>query len=403
MNETICPICGKSNPGSVEICQSCGSVLKRNATEPLPPIRPGDIPEKRKTSDLERTLPGWLRDARKASKTDGSAPEPDKPAPVQPFIFSATAPTSKNPAPAPPTDFLAGLSHLDDDEEEAPDWLKNLQNSMPAPEQAKPEPTPEQQPMPDDSSGLPGLPEQPFFFEKDTGFAGQPAAFIFDENSAADFQNTDVVPDWLNALKTQDEINKEQALPSPFLPDLDKSSQPEAATDPSIYADLPDWLATLTGNSAEPVRAQPESRPSDQNLTPVNASTDWLSSLGGDFNAGEPASVAEQAAPDNSETPDWLGRMGTDNLSPAEPTPLENVPAFDVMPDWLDSPQDNSSQPPAVAASAPVTLAPADDMPDWLTSLQDNSTQPPAVPASRPEAPRVGNECPDWCTSRWAP
>jgi len=115
MNDLICPSCGKPNSDKVEICQYCGTALKRSATEPLAPIHPGDMPVKTKTSDLERTLPGWLRDARKASSEAEDAPELNFPS-VSTNSAKSSPPEKSNkpesPAkkePASPFDFLAGL------------------------------------------------------------------------------------------------------------------------------------------------------------------------------------------------------------------------------------------------------------------------------------------------------
>ena len=87
MAAILCPNCNKPNPDALDVCQFCGTPLKNRGTEPLPTIRPGEVPVKQQTSELENTLPAWLRDMRKGdgeSATPASSPLPEMNAPVTP-------------------------------------------------------------------------------------------------------------------------------------------------------------------------------------------------------------------------------------------------------------------------------------------------------------------------------
>ena len=68
MAEIRCPMCGRDNPEERDVCEYCGARLKP-LTEALSaanaePIRPGEEPTPQSTSELEKTLPDWLRKLR---------------------------------------------------------------------------------------------------------------------------------------------------------------------------------------------------------------------------------------------------------------------------------------------------------------------------------------------------
>lgn len=402
MNDSICPSCGKPNPNTVEICQYCGTILKRSATEPLAPLHPGDMPSKIKTSDLESTLPGWLRDVRKASNTESGAPAINQSKASEPR--TPTVPSSAKPAPprqqnsASPLDFLAGLSQANDDEEETPDWLKSLQNSMPAPAAPTPTPKPVEQQPADWLSTLQSevqKDEPPIIeSEQNWGFGNQPATFNFDENSETANLDAGSTPDWLAALKAQDEpaappVSREappatpipgEQIPSDDLPDWlstlsstgtapasyesKPAQQPPAASDdtpdwlsalsstgtapasyeskpaqqpPAANDDTPDWLSALSGAGTAP--ASYESQPAQQSPSASDDTPDWLSSLGGGFNVEETPVSQKTTSQFTADAPDWLANLGGDSLTPgkkesAEPAPSESLPAAD-LPSWM--------------------------------------------------------------------
>ncbi len=216
MADIICPACGKTNPEELEICQYCGTLLKNRGTEPLAPIHPGEAPTPKKTSELERTLPTWLRDIRKGETSQnskaGEAAAAENPAP------SLNAPQAAKPEPPKkkdesPLDLLAGLAQSSEEEEEVPDWLASLKTnlpggSVPSPEPAVPPAEQTQQP----ADWLAGL--------QDDSQPGQPAINWGAGNEPVSSDNTDEpaapvageTPDWLSSLQAQDENDKMSPL-----------------------------------------------------------------------------------------------------------------------------------------------------------------------------------------------
>jgi hypothetical protein len=57
MADVKCPMCSTPNPQNAEVCEFCGARITP-VTAPLESIKPGETPTLKKTSDLERTLPG---------------------------------------------------------------------------------------------------------------------------------------------------------------------------------------------------------------------------------------------------------------------------------------------------------------------------------------------------------
>ncbi len=373
MNDVICISCGKPNTDKVAICQYCGTALKQSATEPLAPIRTGDMPVKMKTSDLEGTLPGWLRDARKASGEKDSNP-------------AAKVPAVKKVAPASPIDFLTGLSQVGEEEEEAPDWLKSLQNSMPAPVEsilpAKAEPV-EEQKAPVEEPG----PDQT---QANWGFGADPSAFAFDEDSEPGEQAEQETPGWMNALNEQ----KEQARPEP----MRKVPAEQPKGDPAIFEDLPDWLAALTESSAVPPIPPARSDPTKQQ----DDNPDWLSGLGGDFTPDDGSQAAET---DPTETLDWLARANQEPSIVSDPGPtIAEKPGVTDNQDWLAE-LTSGAQP--VETSLPATqkadpsLQVDSNMPDWLSNLQDSGQIPDAT-SGKTSATQLNDPVettPDWMAS----
>jgi len=392
-----CPSCGKSNPDNVDICQYCGTVLKRSATEPLPPIHPGDMPVKKKTSDLESTLPGWLRDVRRASSEDDSLSAEKPEATLKPD--EQVAPPFEKPAsPKPresasPLDFLAGLAQANDEEEETPDWLKSIQGSTPAPAKAVPTPEPIDEKPADWLSNLQSEVQEnvpPAAAEPDWGFGNQPTTFNFDENAGDASLGSQETPGWLSALQAQ----ADEAGSAPTeLPSSEPLAGGELASN-----DTPDWLAALSGTGIGAASLQPESRPTEQPPAAPAETPDWFASL------GEAESQAEQPIAENAqavETPDWLSSLGGGlEIQPEQPT-AESASIAET-PDWLSS-LGSDTLPPAEAA-APELLSPANlpgaDLPPWLSDLTASSRpiETPTLADATPsaEAEPLGTEVPDW-------
>jgi hypothetical protein len=394
-----CPACGKPNPDTVEICQYCGTALKRASTVPLPPLHPGDMPTKKKTSDLESTLPGWLRDIRQGSSDANSAPEekpvetPKSSRPVVPL--SPTPAPKKNRESASPLDFLAGLSKANDDEDETPDWLKSIQGGMPsAPAQRQPAKAPEP-PAEEPADWLsvlqqsqPPASEPPATSEPDWSFGNQPATFNFDDNAEPVSQISNDTPDWLNALKAQTD---EPAQPATF--ESPTPAQPAEWQTPDT--ETPDWLTSLSGSSIGSASVQPE--PAKPQPAPLDETPDWLSSLA----AATGATPVEHQPVQANDTADWLAGLGGKGSVPTEQAVAPG--ASDVeTPDWLASlgDSDAGTSEPFSAAGAPTNA----DTPDWLSSLGGETAAlehtVPSTPVQQPSAPSASqNDTPDWLAS----
>src|SRR5687768_8028033 len=168
------------------------------------------------------------------------------------------------------------------------------------------------------------------------------------------------------------------------LPDWVKAMAPVEAEQPSDQEEevLPDWINTLgTGvastsfdSGQQPVQAQPESQPSDDQ-------PDWIKGL----------DQSEQTTP-SSDQPDWLKGFSNESESmPATPT---------EQPDWisqLDQPRQAQSD-----------SQPSDDQLDWLKQLDQPQQSVPAAPEDQPDwlkgfgsesesAPApLSTEAPDW-------
>lgn len=385
MADVKCPSCGKTNPKELEICQFCGALLRQARTEPLDPILPGQFPEKKATSDLERTLPGWLRDARRAGNEPNTSPIPQIKIPQD-----TPPPAPQKPSDAP-FDLLAGLSQAGKDEEEVPDWLKNLQGETPpASAPAAPQETP---------GWLEDLQEQPAETKQAPqpeawGFSSEAANFNFDE-SLETVQSFGDTPDWLTALERQ-----ESAAQQP---------QPPAEEFPSLPGDTPDWLSSLGSAGA----AQPESAPVEP-APPGSAETpDWLSSLGGFEPPSQPQPEPAPPSP-GDDLPNWLA----DLQSPAQPpvnasqdvpatgAPAAEIPASD-LPDWMmSSPQEFAPSNTLEAIETPSAETPAaeistGDLPDWMSGLQEGASTETSADEIPAEIPTSG--LPDWMSGLQEP
>ncbi len=375
MAAILCPNCNKSNPDALEICQFCGTPLKNRGTEPLPTIRPGEMPVKQQTSELENTLPSWLRDIRKGEDGENIAPAATSPAakpetptpPAQPHL-------GKQNEAAAPLDFLAGLSQANDDDEAVPDWLASLKTDLPS-EPAPAAATQPQQPV----DWLAGLQEDS---PPQASASEQPAADWAFNNDAEEpaAQASEETPDWLAALKAQDTSINAPAQAKPV--------EPISSSD-----DMPDWLSNLGGEPAASVAPAP--------------AVETPSSMDDDLSSGE-------------DLPSWLSGMAqTTALAVSTPTPSQDLPTAgdfsttpeQVFPDWLaglggeSAPATPPSQPAPVAPATPVTSqdsSSSGDFPDWLAGLGGESA--PATPPSQP-APVIpaasqdsssGADFPDW-------
>ena len=120
-----CPVCGESNPTDQEFCQFCQSRLQPMAGSLKgmdEPLKPGQIPTKKDTGELEPILPQWLREARNSARKSS---EDDATQAAQQSQGSHAA-TSGG-------DLLAGLNSQaqGNEEEDTPDWLLSITGETP--------------------------------------------------------------------------------------------------------------------------------------------------------------------------------------------------------------------------------------------------------------------------------
>ncbi|GAB4484949.1 MAG: hypothetical protein OHK0010_02800 [Anaerolineales bacterium] len=373
MADVLCPSCGKTNPEELEICQFCGALLKQTRTEPLAPILPGEFPKKTATSELERTLPGWLRNIRSAANEPNTSPIPAIQVPKEPLASAPTPPPQSSPASESPLDLLAGLSQAGEDDEEVPDWLKSLQGETPA--SAAPAATPQasSQETPDWLADLQRepAPTEPAPQPEAWGFSSEPPTFNFDK-SEEPAQSFGDMPDWLAALETQESAPQK--------------SQPAAEESPTLpggdSGDTPDWLASLGGLDTTQPASAPAQPASPASLEPP----DWLSSLSGFETSSQPQTQSAHPAP-GGDLPDWLEDLQSPSQTPPV-APINEIPAAEIpstdLPDWLSGLQESVPS----QAETPAAEIPSTDLPDWLSGLQESvPTSPESVSSDSPLPP----------------
>ena len=136
-NVIKCPSCGENNLSDQEFCQYCQTRLQPLTGELKgadAPLKPGELPTKKNTSDLEPILPQWLREARNSARQNSMEDPTPAEQPQQP---------PQTPRPSSLAgDLLAGLQERhaqDNDEEDMPDWLANITGETPKPKQSQTE------------------------------------------------------------------------------------------------------------------------------------------------------------------------------------------------------------------------------------------------------------------------
>ncbi|MDL1909475.1 hypothetical protein FBQ81_02100 [Chloroflexi bacterium CFX6] len=378
MPDIICSNCGNPNPDFLDACQFCQSPLKSESM-----LHIGEEPTKKDTGELEQILPDWLKDAREQGKAEAADDALQSPI------------TSRVQKEEPP-DLLAGLmSQADSDEEEVPDWLKEIQ-----PEEEKGE-------TPKPSSEAGGKPSNFFsqFEEQETGepMREEPPSESKDEltdwfsqasaEPAAPFSVEETGDasggeEWMkdlesfNAQETEPPAEKEPEDLS-WLHELEAASkkieetpepQGEAGSDfASSSEENPDWLKNLGAASAPAFEESAPSQPasSEEDLS-------WLDQLGGATEpaAGEPAPGQPLFSEDDLK---WLSDLG--GTEPSETT----SPAFTE-----EGAQDSET---TISASKPFRTAPLNEMlndeamrdaaPDWLLNALEEPSMPPPGAASR--------------------
>ena len=313
MDEIICQQCGHTNPMDAVFCQRCGALLppSRPATDQLAPtLRAGEEPQKKSTSELEPLLPAWLREMRKGEESP-PAPKEEKSAPPPP--------PSSQPSVAPEAE-----------EEEIPEWLKELGILSSGPRKAQSVSFSEKEGKEEESAA----PQEGW--SKDLGPLSAPGSVA-------------------NAFETG---------PS-------AGAEPEAEASSMLFSadELPAWLRG-EAQSAAPTAEEPV--------------PDWLKAFAEEPPA--PATPAEPAAPPAEEpVPDWLKAFAEEPPAPTAPAEPAAPAAEEPVPDWLKA---FAEEPPAPTAPAqPAVPAAEEPAPDWLKAFAEETpgttqaSQPPSTPA----------------------
>jgi len=440
-NMIKCPVCGESNLLDQEFCQYCQARLQPltgNLKGEDMPLTPGQLPTKKITADLEPVLPQWLRDARSSARQtseDDVAQTPQMPPQAPPPTFSGG-------------DLLAGLrSQIEDEEEDAPDWLANITGETPKPKKSQTE-SPDvrwvelggkkdftqPEPEPDVPSWLSGISQpasQPdekdeltdWLRATDASLKSQQPSQPFPFESQPATPETGETPDWLHSMGSDegaafnDSGNVvDETFTSSDTPDwlraLDtESNLPSSASDtPPAFSDTPDWLRAM---DAEKAALKPDTPSSASDTPPAFSDTpDWLRAMDAQdkTQSADPAIFSESglgesdaAFSSTGDTPDWLRGLDSggsssdqDWLKGLQPTESEQ-PAQDSSPAWL-----NMDSPAPVEKSGqeqPAAREDADeDIPSWLKAAAPQSSIFTETPVAQetPGSASASSDAPDW-------
>jgi hypothetical protein len=375
-NVIKCPACGKDNQSDLEFCQYCQARLQPltgNLKGADAPLKPGQIPTKKDTGELEPILPQWLREARNSARqiSNEDATQDDQ-------IHSP----SESPQASLVGDLLAGLNaqrQAQDDEEDTPDWLANITGETPKQKKSQTESSEvrwvelgdpndfaQSEPVSDTPSWLAGITPQPG--EKDeladwsrvstdpqkSQQSSQPTSF--------DSQPSDTgTQDWLHSMAADDGAFNDSE---------------NAVDEPLTFSDTPDWLRAMdVENDAQKTKVPS----SDTDAPPVDSDTpDWLRTMAADN--GTPLSTSGTPPISSDDTPDWLRAMAADNAAPLS---TSSVPPVDSdTPDWLRTMGAQEKTQGADSAGFSETGLGESDAPpssagdtaDWFKGLESDSS-----------------------------
>ena len=436
-NTFKCPVCGERNQPDQEFCQYCRSRL-----QPLTghlkgadaPIKPGQMPTKRNTAELEPILPQWLREARDSARksTDNDLPQGDNS-------------KQKEAAPAPTFDLLAGLhSQKEDDnveEDEVPDWLASITGDLPKSKKGQSE-SPEVRWV-----ELGGAKD--FAREEAPAIEAVEPSWLTSQSPAgsATGENNDL-NDWFKSSSTGQAPQQPEPLSVPG-----NSFSPPPAASPSEAT--PDWLRQMVADAE--AQQSDEIAPAIEEYTPPadSDSPDWLRNLSAASEAQTnnlklDNNVVNAPAASSEEEPDWLRAMGGLPTQTHSADPLNSSEigqgmfeaaedrSVEKLPDWMQSPppvaderskqgtipqwlQEESSPTPAGAdvpswlsgmpAMEPlssgmeqlpqVESATFGDIPDWLKAAAPQSSI--FIDQTEEKAPAASSNLADWFKNADAP
>ncbi|MCP4141412.1 MAG: hypothetical protein GY755_14205 [Chloroflexi bacterium] len=436
MEKINCPVCGEENPGELENCQHCKQALRQSTSELNGAgklIDSGHTPTAKETSELEHSLPAWLKNARQGENKEEEPKEEEAPPPPpsEPKAESEEPEVEKEDDSAP-LDWLSGLdSDEDDDEEEAADWLVNLQGDL-APEEDEeipegipavdepitagdaPRPSAEEEP-PIETGELPGWVSDLQGDEKEENADALPDLFTEKEEEKPILKDADTddgeLPDWLSTLSKEKDSTIEPSIETSPVQPVSAQEADAGSFEDDTDETLPDWMGDLQSASETEISSVEDAAPiiSDNDDLP-----DWLS---GDDAASAPPvieeakeEIAEEISLDaDGELPDWMSDLQASGES--EETFVEDaVPiasSDDDLPDWLSG-DDTASGSPVIeeekeVVAEEVSLDPSGELPDWMSDLQGSDEIEDAPPVAE-EKPAVEEEIsldsegelPDW-------
>jgi hypothetical protein len=393
-----CPSCGEGNLPNQEFCQFCRTRLQplTNATKGADaPIKPGQLPTKKNTAELEPILPQWLRDARDSARKSA---EDDA-------IQAAKQIQASPPSSAP--DLLAGLhSQTDNDEDETPDWLASITGDTPKSKKAQA--------------------ESPEVRWVELGDA---------KDFAKDEPNADSkTPDWLAGLNPADsKADEKNELTDWFQAASNADASQQPAKPGPFDTDLPgdgasDWLKQMAADNTQDDGSLFDVSSGPFTAAPSNDTPDWLRQMaddGGDRNNNDAPFNNQTAAKPNfdplaSDTPSWLQE------TPPQNEVKNNIASSNVDPSSIDAPDwlramggadEEKAQSPAPADFSGSVFGDADpfagsasdeNVPDWLKGLpsaeKDRSLQGPVPTWLKDESstPSTEAEVPSWLSSKSA-
>jgi hypothetical protein len=335
MSDARCPMCSKNNPAELEECRYCGARLKPLFVSPHEPggdtVTPGERPIPQDTSELESSLPDWLRDLRGQDNEFPHDPEDEHRPEWKDELTGSIS-----------SDIVEG----DGEQETAPDWLAQLQSH--AFDSGDDSESTDDQGI-EYSSEYPHLSDQEQQFEpveserqpeegvpdwlsmlsssqfspedKEDLEEGQGAHERLSGQKATPFADDTVksegVPDWLSELGSLEEIPAEKQPP-------DERENAFSSTE----EDLPSWLSKLD-------TVPPEKPTSDAVPAMILSDEDDL------ISEQDPALESDFEANELGAIPDWLSQVSGEETDSTSPHPEEGEPEGDLtraeLPTWLEA------------------------------------------------------------------
>jgi len=262
-------------------------------------IRPGDVPTKKSTGELEPILPEWLRDARENARRA----ENEKTAEEAQSMSMEPGQNDKLP------DLLAGLESVsrDDQDYDVPNWLSSATSNKPA----------------SDDGSFPRRQELNWGNEAEDELRGMATTPV-----PTAPESGDAMLPWMQDLVKEPTEGKEEAPggmeSQPSTPQELPSVSPFTAGTfkPPDTGELTDWLDKASSEMQE--SATPAGSSPDDSLG------EWLSTL--------PPIDAPSETPRSTETfhadidlPDWMKPMGESGA------PVQAAAGEAPLPDWMAS------------------------------------------------------------------